>query len=128
MVLFLGCVSLLLVVEGLYQDCTQGQMSQKSSTFSQWPRFDIVSHKSFFSLSLSAFGMLLNKVIQNVDCFPILVMYWLLMLPHYHMIRPDLQRINALNQLPLQSMVNECSEGSTSIPLFKQDQNCVNES
>ncbi len=58
---------LLLIVVCLYQDCTQGQMCRYSSTFSQWPRFDIVSHKSNLSLSLSPFGMLLNKSIRDVD-------------------------------------------------------------
>jgi hypothetical protein len=62
--LFVVCC-LLFVVVGLYQNCTQGQMYRYLSTFSQLPRFDIVSHKS--NLSLSPFGMLLNKAIQNVD-------------------------------------------------------------
>jgi hypothetical protein len=69
MVLIFGSIFLLLVVVGLYQDCKQDQMSRYSSTFSHWPRFDIVSHKSnlSLSLSLSPFGMLLNKAIRNVD-------------------------------------------------------------
>jgi ABC-type multidrug transport system fused ATPase/permease subunit len=57
--------------------------------------------------------------------FPVSVMYWVLML-HYRMTGPDLQRIDALSRSPLQSMVNECLEGSTSIRVFKQDQNFVN--
>ena len=49
-------------------------------------------------------------------------MYWFLML-HYRMSGPDLQRIDALSRSPLQSMVSECLEGSTSIRIFRQDLN-----
>jgi ABC-type multidrug transport system fused ATPase/permease subunit len=54
--------------------------------------------------------------------FPVSVMYWFLML-HYRMSGPDLQRIDALSRSPLQSMVSECLEGSTSIRVFRQDWN-----
>ena len=53
---------------------------------------------------------------------PVSAMYWVLML-HYRMSGPDLQRIDALSRSPLQSMVNECLEGSTSIRVFRQRQN-----
>jgi ABC-type multidrug transport system fused ATPase/permease subunit len=54
--------------------------------------------------------------------FPVSFMYWYLML-HYRQSGPDLQRIDALSRSPLQSMVTECLEGSTSIRVFKQDSN-----
>jgi hypothetical protein len=56
--------------------------------------------------------------------FPVSIMYWCLML-HYCMLGPDLQRLDALSRSPLQSMVNDCLEGSTSIRVFPQDQNFV---
>ncbi len=56
--------------------------------------------------------------------FPVSGMYWYLML-HYRMTGPDLQRIDALSRSPLQSMVSECLEGSTSIRVFLQDSNFV---
>ena len=40
---FFRFVFLLLVVVGLYQDCTQGQLYQVSSTFLQRPWFDVYS-------------------------------------------------------------------------------------
>jgi hypothetical protein len=40
---FFRFVFLLLVVVGLYQDYTQGQMYQYVSTISQWPWFDVYS-------------------------------------------------------------------------------------
>ncbi|KAL3924691.1 MAG: hypothetical protein SGILL_000891 [Bacillariaceae sp.] len=54
--------------------------------------------------------------------FPVSAMYYILML-HYRHSGPDLQRIDALSRSPLQSMVNECLEGSTSIRIFGQDLN-----
>ncbi|KAG7359453.1 multidrug transporter membrane ATP-binding component [Nitzschia inconspicua] len=54
--------------------------------------------------------------------FPVSGIYWLLML-HYRHSGPDLQRIDALSRSPLQSMVSECLEGSTSIRVFCQDKN-----
>jgi ABC-type multidrug transport system fused ATPase/permease subunit len=57
-----------------------------------------------------------------VVLFPVSVLYWLLML-HYRMSGPDLQRIDALTRSPLQSMVSECLEGSISIRVFRQDYN-----
>jgi len=54
--------------------------------------------------------------------FPVSVMYWILML-HYRHSGPDLQRIDAVTRSPLQSMVSECLEGSTSIRIFGQDWN-----
>jgi ABC-type multidrug transport system fused ATPase/permease subunit len=51
---------------------------------------------------------------------PVSLMYWYLML-HYRRSGPDLQRIDALSRSPLQSMVSECLEGSTSIRVFAQD-------
>lgn len=56
--------------------------------------------------------------------FPVSLMYWGLMLL-YRMSGPDLQRIDALSRSPLQSMVSECLEGSTSIRIFHQDANFV---
>jgi ABC-type multidrug transport system fused ATPase/permease subunit len=57
--------------------------------------------------------------------FPVSAMYWILML-HYRLSGPDLQRIDALSRSPLQSMVNEGLEGSTSIRVFRQERNFVN--
>jgi ABC-type multidrug transport system fused ATPase/permease subunit len=57
--------------------------------------------------------------------FPVSAVYWFLML-HYRRSGPDLQRIDALSRSPLQSMVSECLEGSTSIRVFHQDTNFVN--
>lgn len=57
--------------------------------------------------------------------FPVSAMYWYLML-YYRMSGPDLQRIDALSRSPLQSMVSECLEGSTSIRLFNQQANFMN--
>jgi ABC-type multidrug transport system fused ATPase/permease subunit len=54
--------------------------------------------------------------------FPVSAMYYILML-HYRHSGPDLQRIDALSRSPLQSMVSECLEGSTSIRIFGQDLN-----
>jgi ABC-type multidrug transport system fused ATPase/permease subunit len=54
--------------------------------------------------------------------FPVSALYWLMML-HYRHSGPDLQRIDALSRSPLQSMVSECLEGSTSIRVFCQDWN-----
>ena len=54
--------------------------------------------------------------------FPVSVMYWFLMM-HYRMSGPDLQRIDALSRSPLQSMITECLEGSTSIRIFAQGGN-----
>lgn len=56
--------------------------------------------------------------------FPVSGAYWYLML-HYRMSGPDLQRIDAMSRSPLQSMVSECLEGSTSIRVFQQDSNFV---
>jgi ABC-type multidrug transport system fused ATPase/permease subunit len=44
---------------------------------------------------------------------------------HYRHSGPDLQRIDALSRSPLQSMISECLEGSTSIRIFNQDINFV---
>lgn len=52
--------------------------------------------------------------------FPVSAMYWYLML-HYRQSGPDLQRIDAVSRSPLQSMISECLEGSTSIRVFSQD-------
>jgi len=51
---------------------------------------------------------------------PVSLMYWYLMF-HYRQSGPDLQRLDALTRSPLQSMVSECLEGSTSIRVFLQD-------
>ncbi|OEU11111.1 ATP-binding cassette transporter [Fragilariopsis cylindrus CCMP1102] len=56
--------------------------------------------------------------------FPISGLYLLLM-HHYRHTGPDLQRIDALSRSPLQSMVSECLEGSTSIRIFHQDRNFI---
>lgn len=56
---------------------------------------------------------------------PVSVMYWVLVL-HYRMTGPDLQRLDALSRSPLQSMITECLEGSTSIRVFNQDSNFIN--
>ncbi|CAJ1954764.1 unnamed protein product [Cylindrotheca closterium] len=55
---------------------------------------------------------------------PVSVMYWVLAL-HYRLSGPDLQRLDALSRSPLQSMVSECLEGSTSIRVYHQDKNFV---
>lgn len=46
---------------------------------------------------------------------------YLLFMHYYRMTGPDLQRIDALSRSPMQSMVSECLEGSTSIRVFQQD-------
>jgi ABC-type multidrug transport system fused ATPase/permease subunit len=56
---------------------------------------------------------------------PVSIMYWVLVL-HYRLSGPDLQRLDALSRSPLQSMVTECLEGSTSIRVYNQDKNFVN--
>merc|ERR1712166_699843 len=56
--------------------------------------------------------------------FPVSGLYLLLM-HHYRHTGPDLQRIDALSRSPLQSMVSECLEGSTSIRIFHQDRNFI---
>jgi ATP-binding cassette subfamily C (CFTR/MRP) protein 1 len=56
---------------------------------------------------------------------PVTIMYWVLAL-HYRLSGPDLQRLDALSRSPLQSMVTECLEGSTSIRVYHQDKNFVN--
>ncbi len=55
---------------------------------------------------------------------PVSVMYWVLM-KHYRLSGPDLQRLDALSRSPLQSMVSEGLEGSTSIRVFCQADNFV---
>jgi ABC-type multidrug transport system fused ATPase/permease subunit len=55
---------------------------------------------------------------------PVSAMYWVLVL-HYRRTGPDLQRLDALSRSPLQSMVTECLDGSTSIRVFQQDQRFV---
>ncbi len=57
--------------------------------------------------------------------FPVSGLY-LLFMHYYRMTGPDLQRIDALSRSPMQSMVSECLEGSTSIRIFQQDPNFVN--
>ena len=47
--------------------------------------------------------------------FPVSALYWVLML-HYRMSGPDLQRIDALTRSPLQSMVSECFGGQYQHP------------
>ena len=59
-----------------------------------------------------------------IAIFPVSAMYWFLML-HYRKSGPDLQRLDALSRSPLQSMVSECLEGSSSIRVFRQDTNFV---
>lgn len=44
---------------------------------------------------------------------------------YYRMTGPDLQRIDAMSRSPMQSMISECLEGSTSIRVFQQDPNFV---
>eukprot|EP00980_Cylindrotheca_fusiformis_P019578 scaffold6784_cov108-Cylindrotheca_fusiformis.AAC.20 len=56
---------------------------------------------------------------------PVSVMYWVLVL-HYRQSGPDLQRLDAISRSPMQSMVTECLEGSTSIRVYHQDKNFVN--
>ncbi|KAL3764321.1 hypothetical protein ACHAW5_008918 [Stephanodiscus triporus] len=56
---------------------------------------------------------------------PVSVMYWVFM-RHYRLSGPDLQRLDALSRSPLQSMVSEGMEGSTSIRVFCQAENFVN--
>ena len=58
--------------------------------------------------------------------FPVSLIYWVLML-HYRKSGPDLQRIDALSRSPLQSMVTECLEGSTTIRVFRQGRNFVHD-
>ena len=55
---------------------------------------------------------------------PVSAMYFLLM-RHYRLSGPDLQRLDALSRSPLQSMVSEGLEGSTSIRVFCQAENFV---
>jgi len=55
---------------------------------------------------------------------PVSIMYWVLAL-HYRLSGPDLQRLDALSRSPMQSMVSECLEGSTSIRVYHQDKNFV---
>ena len=50
---------------------------------------------------------------------------YLLFMHYYRMTGPDIQRIDALSRSPMQSMVSECLEGSTSIRIFQQDPNFV---
>merc|ERR1719343_665354 len=50
---------------------------------------------------------------------------YLFFLKYYRMTGPDLQRIDALSRSPMQSMVSECLDGSTSIRIFGQDPNFV---
>ncbi len=57
--------------------------------------------------------------------FPVSGLY-LLFMHYYRMTGPDLQRIDALSRSPMQSMVSECLEGSTSIRVFQQDPSFVN--
>jgi len=56
--------------------------------------------------------------------FPVSLMY-LVFMHYYRMTGPDLQRIDALSRSPMQSMVGECLEGSTSIRVFHQESNFV---
>jgi ABC-type multidrug transport system fused ATPase/permease subunit len=56
--------------------------------------------------------------------FPVSLLY-LVFMHYYRMTGPDLQRIDALSRSPMQSMVSECLEGSTSIRVFHQDSNFV---
>jgi ABC-type multidrug transport system fused ATPase/permease subunit len=84
---------------------------------------------SMFMISCSWYvaGVCIQTIIlpwSALVLFPVSVMYWCLML-HYRMSGPDLQRLDALSRSPLQSMVNECLEGSTSIRVFQQDRNFV---
>jgi len=55
---------------------------------------------------------------------PVIVIYWLLVL-YYRKSGPDLQRIDALSRSPMQSMISECVEGSTTIRIFQQDTNFI---
>lgn len=85
---------------------------------------------SMFMISCSWYvaGVVIQVTIlpwSALAVFPVSAMYWILMY-HYRMSGPDLQRIDALSRSPLQSMVNECLEGSTSIRIFRQDKNFVN--
>ena len=50
---------------------------------------------------------------------------YLFFMNYYRMTGPDLQRIDALSRSPMQSMISECLEGSTSIRVFNQDPNFV---
>eukprot|EP00934_Nitzschia_sp_Nitz4_P008921 Nitzschia sp. Nitz4//scaffold84_size84139//32260//36378//NITZ4_005195-RA/size84139-processed-gene-0.16-mRNA-1//-1//CDS//3329559024//8911//frame0 len=62
----------------------------------------------------------------SFSIFPVLGLYWMLMI-RYRKSGPDLQRIDALTRSPVQSMVNECLEGSTSIRVFHQDSHFVHQ-
>jgi len=62
--------------------------------------------------------------LSAIVLFPVSGMY-LLFMHYYRMTGPDLQRIDALSRSPMQSMVSECLEGSTSIRVFQQDPNFV---
>lgn len=55
---------------------------------------------------------------------PVVIMYWFLMM-YYRKSGPDLQRIDALSRSPMQSMISECVEGSTTIRIFRQDTNFI---
>ncbi|VEU37559.1 unnamed protein product [Pseudo-nitzschia multistriata] len=56
--------------------------------------------------------------------FPVSMLY-LLFMHYYRLTGPDLQRIDALSRSPIQSMISECLEGSTSIRIFHQKVNFV---
>mmetsp|Transcript_5499 Transcript_5499/g.15909 ORF Transcript_5499/g.15909 Transcript_5499/m.15909 type:complete len:1280 (+) Transcript_5499:109-3948(+) len=80
---------------------------------------------SMFMISISWYvaGIAVQIAIIPWMAFALLlvtVMY-LIFLHYYRLTGPDLQRIDALSRSPMQSMVSECLEGSTSIRIFHQD-------
>jgi len=84
---------------------------------------------SMFIISCSWYvaGIVIQIIIlpwSALALFPVSGLYLLLM-QHYRMTGPDLQRIDAMSRSPLQSMVGECLEGSTSIRIFHQTDNFI---
>eukprot|EP00536_Pseudo-nitzschia_multiseries_P007312 jgi/Psemu1/195381/e_gw1.171.86.1 len=61
---------------------------------------------------------------MGIALVPITLSY-LMFMHYYRLTGPDLQRIDALSRSPIQSMVSECLEGSTSIRTFHQDSNFI---
>ena len=51
---------------------------------------------------------------------PVTVLYWLLLL-HYRKSGVDLQRLDALSRSPIQAMVTEVLDGSSTIRVFKRE-------
>eukprot|EP00546_Thalassionema_frauenfeldii_P021263 CAMPEP_0178902844 /NCGR_PEP_ID=MMETSP0786-20121207/4830_1 /TAXON_ID=186022 /ORGANISM="Thalassionema frauenfeldii, Strain CCMP 1798" /LENGTH=907 /DNA_ID=CAMNT_0020574155 /DNA_START=729 /DNA_END=3452 /DNA_ORIENTATION=- len=91
--------------------------------------FTLTQAISMFMISISwgVAGVFVQCTIlpwSALAMIPVVILYWFLML-YYRKSGPDLQRIDALSRSPMQSMISECVQGSTSIRVFRQDTNFV---